>query len=190
MSTNEVYAISNKLGEVTLKGFNYIKDKLPDDLEVCLIVERDGHLSAGCWNTGVWSTNHGKKPGSFRQSRGGSVEFDNVLAWLPIEKTSIDIKELWWNPEYRLISIICDSVMVFAKDEDDYLTMEYYGGNEEKVIFHMDIKTGNILEIDKNERGEICYIQSTLRAWYNDMKNKLLECYYNGKFTDLPEWIE
>lgn len=27
MSTNEVLAISNKPGEVTLKGFNYIQDK-------------------------------------------------------------------------------------------------------------------------------------------------------------------
>ena len=85
MGTNEVFAISNKPGEVTLKGFNYIKDKLPDDFEVCLIVEKDGHLSAGCWDTGVWSTNHGKIPGSFRQSRGGVLEFDSVLAWLPIE---------------------------------------------------------------------------------------------------------
>ena len=130
MGTNEVFAISNKPGEVTLKGFNYIKDKLPDDFEVCLIVEKDGHLSAGCWDTGVWSTNHGKIPGSFRQSRGGVLEFASVLAWLPIEKTEIDIKELWWNPEYRLISIIYDSIMVFAKDADDYLTMEYYSGDK------------------------------------------------------------
>ena len=55
MITNEVFAISNKPGEVTLKGFNYIKDRLPDDFEVCLIVEKDGHLSAGCWDTGVRS---------------------------------------------------------------------------------------------------------------------------------------
>lgn len=41
MSTNEVFAISNKPGEVTLKGFNYIKDRFPDDFEVCLIVEKD-----------------------------------------------------------------------------------------------------------------------------------------------------
>lgn len=55
MGTNEVFAISNKPGEVTLKGFNYIKDRLPHDFEVCLIVEKDGHLSAGCWDTGVWN---------------------------------------------------------------------------------------------------------------------------------------
>lgn len=154
MITNEIFAVSNKPGEVTLKGFNYIKDKLPDDFEVCLIVGKDGHLSGGCWDTGVWSTDHGKIPGSFRQSRGGVLEFDSVLAWLPIEKTEIDIKELWWNPEYRLISIIYDSIMVFAKDADDYLTMEYYGGNEGKIIFYMDVQTGNILENDKNRKEE------------------------------------
>ena len=48
----------------------------------------------------------------------------------------MDIKELWWNPEYRLISIIYDSIMVFAKDTDNYLTMEYYGENEGKIIFY------------------------------------------------------
>lgn len=90
MSTNEVVAISNKSGEVTLKGFKYIKDMLPDDFEVCLIVEKDGHLSAGCWDVGLLSTENGK-PGIFRQSRGGVIELDDVLAWLPIEKTKIDI---------------------------------------------------------------------------------------------------
>ena len=100
------------------------------------------------------STDHGKIPGSFIQSRGGVLEFDSVLAWLPIEKTEIDIKELWWNPEYRLISIIYDSIMVFAKDTDNYLTMEYYGGNEGKIIFYMDVQTGNILENDKNRKEE------------------------------------
>lgn len=29
---------------------------LPDDSEVCLIVERTGHLSAGCWDTDTWAT--------------------------------------------------------------------------------------------------------------------------------------
>ena len=92
MITNEAFAISNKPGEVTLKGFNYIKDRLPDDFEVCLIVEKDGHLSAGCWDTGLRSTDDGKIPGCFRQSRGGFIGLDNVLAFLPIEKSEIDIK--------------------------------------------------------------------------------------------------
>lgn len=113
-----------------------------------------------------------------------------MLAWLPIEKTEMDIKELWWNPKYRLISIIYDSIMVFAKDTDNYLTMEYYGENEGKIIFYMDVQTGNILENDKNRKEEIYYLQSTLRAWYSDMRVKLLEGYQNGRFTILPEWDE
>ena len=55
--------------------------------------------------------------------------------------------------------------MVFAKDADKYLTIEYYGGNEKKIIFHMDVTTGNISEIDENGRGEIYYLQSTI---YNE----------------------
>lgn len=54
----------------------------------------------------------------------------------------------------------------------------------------MDVQTGNILENDKNRKEEIYYLQSTLRAWYNDMREKLLEGYQNGKFTILPEWDE
>ena len=113
MITNEIFAVSNKPGEVTLKGFNYIKDKLPDDFEVCLIVGKDGHLSGGCWDTGVWSTDHGKIPGSFRQSRGGVLEFDSVLAWLPIEKTEIDIKELWWKQRKNHFSYGCTNWQYF-----------------------------------------------------------------------------
>jgi hypothetical protein len=187
MSTYEVLAISNKLGEVTLKGFTYMKDRLPDDFEVCLIVEKDGRLSAGSWDTGLWSTENGE-PGCFRQGRGGVIESDGVLAWLPIEEAAINIKGLWWNPEYRLISAFLDCVLVFAKDADDCLIIEYSGGAEEKVIFHMDVKTGNILAIDKNGRDEIPYLQRTFRAWYDDVKEKLLEDYYSGRYTVLPEW--
>ncbi len=189
MDINEAFAISNKPGEITLTGFHFIKDMLPQDFEVCLIIEKNGHLSAGCWDTGLWSTANGKA-GSFRQSRGGVIELDNVLAWLPIEETTINIKELWWNPEYRLIAILLNCVMVFAKDADKYLTIEYYGGNEKKIIFHMDVTTGNILEIDENGRGEIYYLQSTMRAWYDDLKEKLLEGYYSGRYFALPKWGE
>lgn len=66
MSDNGVVAISKNPGEITLKGFTFMKDKLPNDFEVCLIVENSGHLSAACWYPGLWST-EGGKPGSFRQ---------------------------------------------------------------------------------------------------------------------------
>lgn len=58
------------------------------------------------------------------------------------------------------------------------------------VIFYMDVQTGNILETDKNGKDEIYYLQLTLRAWYLDMREKLLEDYQNGRFTILPEWDE
>lgn len=47
---------------------------------------------------------------------------------------------------------------------------------------------GNIFEIDKNSRDEIDYLQTTLRAWYDDLKEKLLEDYHSGRYTVLPEW--
>ncbi|MFR6560838.1 MAG: hypothetical protein ACLUR5_01620 [Eubacterium ventriosum] len=34
----------------------------------------------------------------------------------------------------------------------------------------MDVTTGNISEIDENGRGEIYYLQSTMRAWYDDLE--------------------
>lgn len=52
-----------------------------------------------------------------------------------------------------------------------------------KDFFHTGVKSGNIIEIDKNGRDELYYPQSTLRAWYDDMKEKLLEDYYSGKGT-------
>lgn len=63
------------------------------------------------------------------------------------------------------------------------LIIEYSGGAEEKVIFHMDVKTGNILAIDKNGRDEIPYLQPTFRAQYDDVKEKLLEDYHSGRYT-------
>lgn len=187
MNTNEVLAVSNKPGKVTLGGFRYLKDRYPDDFEVCLIVEKNGHLSAGCWDTGLRSTENGK-PGSFRQSRGGVIEPDDVLAWLPIEEAAIDVNGLGWNPEYRLISVFLECVMVFAKDADDCLKIEYSGGDEGKISFRMDVKTGNILENDENDRDEICYLKSTLRAWYDHFKEKLLEDYQSGRYSILPKW--
>ena len=52
----------------------------------------------------------------------------------------------------------------------------------------MDVQTGSILESDKNGKDEIYYLQSTLRAWYNDMREKLLAGYQNGKFWQEQKW--
>lgn len=74
---------------VTLTGFKRIEDGFfPDDFEMCLLVLADGRLSAGCWDTGVYSREKGK-PGCFRQSRGGGIDIDFVKAWLPLEDKHI-----------------------------------------------------------------------------------------------------
>lgn len=111
-----------------------------------------------------------------------------MLTWLPIEATAIDVNGLWWNPEFHLISVFFDCFMVFARDADNCLIFEYSGGDDEKVIFQMDVRTGNILELEKDGRDKIYYLKSTLRAWYDDFKEKLLEDYHNGRYTILPEW--
>lgn len=110
------------------------------------------------------------------------------MAWLPIEKATIDINGLWWNPEYRLISAFLECVMVFAKDADECLKIEYSGGDEGKISFRMDVKTGNILEKDENDRNGIFYLKSTLKAWYDHFKERLLEDYQSGRYSVLPEW--
>ncbi|MDE6713682.1 MAG: hypothetical protein K2K20_08095 [Lachnospiraceae bacterium] len=80
--------------KVTLTGFTFAEDgNLPEDFEVYLIVQKDGRLSAGCWDTGLDSCKDGQ-PGCFRQSRGGIIRIDEVLAWLPIESEKIDIGAL------------------------------------------------------------------------------------------------
>ncbi len=76
-----------------LNDFHYVLDgDLPDDFEVCLIVDKEGRLSAGCWDTGTRSTENGA-PGAFRQSRGGVIDLDDVWAWLPIEEYKVCIDE-------------------------------------------------------------------------------------------------
>lgn len=61
--------------------------------------------------------------------------------------------------------------------------------NIENAISYPSVDTLiNISEIDKNGRDEIDYLQTTLRAWYDDLKEKLLEDYHSGRYTVLPEW--
>lgn len=76
--------------DIPITKFTDIGDRLPDDFEVCLIVEKSGRLTAGCWDTGLYARKDGK-PGCFKQSRGGAIDIDSVKAWLPIEKYSIKI---------------------------------------------------------------------------------------------------
>lgn len=79
------------LREVTLKldDFYFIKEKLPEEFEMCLIVLRNGKLTAGCWDTGLYSRENGES-GAFRQSRGMTISLDSVWAWLPIEEYKLE----------------------------------------------------------------------------------------------------
>lgn len=106
MKNSEISAASDNHKQVKLSGFTFIADQLSDEFEVCLVIENDGHLSAGCWDTGTDYTKDGE-PGVFCQSRGGVLEVKDILAWLPIEETCIDINRLCWNPKYHLIADFC-----------------------------------------------------------------------------------
>lgn len=76
--------------EITLKGFQFREDGvLPEDFEVYLLVLNNGSLSSGCWDTGLYSR-EGGAPGCFRQSRGMSIDFNSVRAWLLIEDKRIE----------------------------------------------------------------------------------------------------
>ena len=183
MSDNGVVAISKNPGEITLKGFTFMKDKLPNDFEVCLIVENSGHLSAACWYPGLWST-EGGKPGSFRQSRGGIISPEYVLAWLPIEHTSIE-KNIWWDPDYKLIAEFWECLRVFAKNGDPILIFEYTSGAEERVLFHMDVKTGEIVESKETGYEDVKMIVSVLGKWYKAFKGELLEGFTTRNYKTL-----
>ena len=180
---NEVRAISDDFQTVSLTGFTFIADRLPNDCEVCLIVETDGHLSAACWDTGTKWTQDGE-PGVFHQSRGGVLYVSDVLAWLPIEETTIDISKVCWNPEYHLISRFLDCFAVYAKDADACIIIEYSGGDEVRAIFRMDVQTGDVFEIE----NIINYPHNVLSGWYRDNRDQLLGDYRKGKYTVLPNW--
>ena len=76
--------------EITLRGFQYRENGvLPNDFEVYLLVLNDGSLSAGCWDTGLYARQDGAL-GCFRQSRGMSIDFNSVKAWLRLEDKHIE----------------------------------------------------------------------------------------------------
>ena len=185
---NKVKAISANYQTVSLTGFTFLADRLPDDCEECLVVERDGQLSAGCWDIGTRRTEDGE-PGVFHQSRGGVLNVSDVLAWLPIEKCSIDIKQICWNPEYHLIGSTAYGFTVYAKDSDPCLIVEYTGGNDGTILFNMDVRTGSCLAVNKDDKEEISCIKGGLKAWCEDNKERLIEDYHSGNYSVLPEWV-
>lgn len=60
---------------------------------------------------------------------------------------------------------------------------------ENDKVYNNGQRCGGFIDKKEDEFTEIL-LQSTLRAWYSDMRVKLLEGYQNGRFTILPEWDE
>ncbi len=58
-----------------------MSERLPEDFEACVIVDKKGRLSVGCW----LARNSENTEGVFRQGRNGVYEKDGVAAWIPIE---------------------------------------------------------------------------------------------------------
>ena len=82
--------VEEKEFSITLSDFEFRKKgNKPEIFGVYLIVENDGHLSAGCWSETIMYPQ-----GIFRQSRGGIIELEDVIAWLDIEKMHVDIDEI------------------------------------------------------------------------------------------------
>lgn len=175
---NRVSACTKNSKEVMLSGFTFMKDREPEEFEVCVIVERTGHLSAGCWLKG-------ESAGVFRQGRGGIIGSEHVVAWFPIEEANIDVNNYDWNPMFRLIAEFY-GVKVFASDKDSVITLDYIGGKDEMVI-HMDVTNGQIIEND-SDFEDIKYIKTTLMDWYGTYRDELVECYRNGRYYRLPDY--
>ncbi len=80
--------------EFMLDDFFFIEDGIyPTDFELVLVVMKDGDLSAGCVDRGSYYTEDNWR-GVIRQGRGGIIEYDDILAWKPIEQMNVfDITE-------------------------------------------------------------------------------------------------
>lgn len=71
--------------KLELTDFFFIKDGIyPADFELILVIDQQGKLSAGCVDKGH-AYRDGYPHGVIRQSRGGVMYFDNILAWKPID---------------------------------------------------------------------------------------------------------
>jgi len=68
---------------VSLTGFTFIADRLPNDCEVCLIVETGGHLSAACWDTGTKWTQDGE-PGVYDKNKKEASKFVSLNQYISL----------------------------------------------------------------------------------------------------------
>ena len=71
--------------KIALTDFFFIEDGIyPDDFEWILVIDKNGHLSAGCVDKGSAYRTYGSH-GVISQSRGGIISFDDIVAWKPID---------------------------------------------------------------------------------------------------------
>ena len=73
---------------ISLTDFFFIEDGMyPDEFELILVVDKDGELSAGCVDKGSRWEEY-MPYGVIRQSRGGYLTFDDIIAWKVIDEDS------------------------------------------------------------------------------------------------------
>ncbi len=96
-----------------------------------------------------------------------------------IETVSIDeIKAHVRIASFYGINVYCDLNFV----EGAYVDLEYVGGGEEDYCWiRMSIEDGSFNATYK-------YLQATLKCWYEENKNYLMEIYQTRKIVDIPEW--
>lgn len=77
----------------TLTDFFFVEDGVyPDDFELVLVVLKDGRLSGGCAERGLEHTKNNPK-GVIHQSRGGVIEYEDIIAWKPLEEVYINLPQ-------------------------------------------------------------------------------------------------
>ena len=67
-------------------------------------------------------------------------------------------------------------INVFATDKTSTILLNYVGGDVE-TDFHMDIYTG---EIEEKDDEEYLSIRNTLKGWYKDNRNDLINGFELG----------
>ena len=71
--------------KIELTDFFFIEDGIyPEEFELILVIDKDGHLSAGCVDKGSAYRTYGSY-GVISQSRGGIMSFDDIIAWKSID---------------------------------------------------------------------------------------------------------
>lgn len=74
---------------IKLDGFFFIEDGMyPTNFEVVLVVMKGGRLSGGCVERGSRYTDENWR-GVIHQSRGGVIDYEDILAWKLIENINI-----------------------------------------------------------------------------------------------------